>query len=244
MTDLLGKSYKIDKSNDSTAEFYSTVQYMSPADESIPFGGFNACPFATLCKGPCLGHASGRMRMAPAKQARINRTLLFKQDKRAYGAKLIKETNAHIRKAEKLGRIPAERLNGCSDILWENVRFDGLTMMERYPNVVWYDYTKWPLDRRPSTPNYHLTFSRSERTTLDDIQYNIDNGRNVAVVFDAIPTTWEGWTVIDGDADDMRWRDPVGVIVGLKAKGDAIKDTTGFVVRLVTKVVNGKIVKL
>jgi len=79
---------------------------------------------------------------------------------------------------------------------------------------------------------------------LDDIHYNIDNGRNVAVVFDAIPTTWEGWTVIDGDADDMRWRDPMGVIVGLKAKGDAIKDTTGFVVRLVTKVVNGKIVKL
>jgi len=117
-------------------------------------------------------------------------------------------------------------------------------MMERYPEMVWYDYTKWPLEKRPSTPNYHLTFSRSEETTLEQIQYSLDGGRNVAVVFDRVPTEWEGWTVIDGDADDMRWLDPVGVIVGLKAKGAARKDITGFVVRLATKIVDGKIVKL
>jgi hypothetical protein len=50
--------------------------------------------------------------------------------------------------------------------------------------------------------------------------------------------------VIDGDANDLRFLDPTGVIVGLKAKGAAKKDTSGFVVRLETEVVNGKVVKL
>ena len=67
----------------------------------------------------------------------------------------------------------------------------------------------------------------------------------MAVVFDAVPTEWQGWTVINGDADDLRFLDPVGVIVGLKAKGPkAKKDTAGFVVRLVTKIVDGKIVAI
>jgi hypothetical protein len=35
--------------------------------------------------------------------------------------------------------------------------------------------------------------------------------------------------VINGDESDLRFLDPKGVIVGLKAKGKAKKDTTGFV---------------
>jgi hypothetical protein len=118
-------------------------------------------------------------------------------------------------------------------------------LMEHFPNVQFYDYTKWPSHLRQDLPaNYHLTFSRSELTTSEDIKREIDAGRNVAVVFDAVPDTWEGLPVIDGDANDLRFLDPTGVIVGLKAKGAAKKDITGFVVRLVTKVVNGKVVKL
>jgi hypothetical protein len=51
----------------------------------------------------------------------------------------------------------------------------------------------------------------------------------VAVVFatakrDALPATWRApWgdnlRVIDGDAHEMRFTDPAGVIVGLRAKG-------------------------
>ena len=61
-------------------------------------------------------------------------------------------------------------------------------------------------------------------------------------MFDVVPTEWLGLKVIDGDEHDLRFIDPVGVIVGLKAKGKAKKDQTGFVVRLVTKIVDGKIV--
>jgi hypothetical protein len=38
-------------------------------------------------------------------------------------------------------------------------------------------------------------------------------------------------TVFDGDDTDLRFLDPTGVIVGLKAKGRARKDTSGFVIR-------------
>ena len=38
---------------------------------------------------------------------------------------------------------------------------------------------------------------------------------------------------VDGDDSDIRHLDPQGVIVALYAKGNARKDTTGFVVRQV-----------
>jgi hypothetical protein len=40
-----------------------------------------------------------------------------------------------------------------------------------------------------------------------------------------------GLPVISGDATDIRINDPVNVIIGLKAKGKAKKDTTGFVIK-------------
>jgi hypothetical protein len=54
---------------------------------------------------------------------------------------------------------------------------------------------------------------------------------NVAVVFagNDLPTEWNGKPVIDGDTDDLRFLDPQGVIVGLRAKGKAKYDTSGFV---------------
>jgi hypothetical protein len=35
--------------------------------------------------------------------------------------------------------------------------------------------------------------------------------------------------VFDGDTTDLRFLDPVGVVVGVRAKGDAKKDDSGFV---------------
>ena len=45
-----------------------------------------------------------------------------------------------------------------------------------------------------------------------------------------IPETWNGWPVFDGDSDDRRFLDPESHIIGLRAKGDSVNDTTGFVV--------------
>ncbi len=91
-------------------------------------------------------------------------------------------------------------------------------------------------------PNYHLTFSRSENNEDDCIRV-LEAGHNVAMVFnkdfykrnlqDGGTTFYtikgKQYKVIDGDQSDLRFLDPKGVIVGLKAKGDASKDKSGFV---------------
>jgi hypothetical protein len=52
---------------------------------------------------------------------------------------------------------------------------------------------------------------------------------NIAMVFDRVPATYMGLEVIDADETDLRFLDKKGVIAGLKAKGRAKKDTSGFV---------------
>ena len=42
--------------------------------------------------------------------------------------------------------------------------------------------------------------------------------------------TFEGLPVVSGDKDDLRFQDPPRHVVGLTAKGQAKKDTSGFVV--------------
>jgi hypothetical protein len=79
--------------------------------------------------------------------------------------------------------------------------------------------------------NYHLTFSRKENNQAM-VELIAKMGGNVAVVFaDKLPATYLGKPVIDGDETDLRFLDGKGVIVGLKAKGKAKKDESGFVVK-------------
>ena len=81
-----------------------------------------------------------------------------------------------------------------------------------------------------------MTFSRSEENETLALGV-LAQGGNVAAVFATkkgqdLPVRWKGFEIIDGDLDDVRFTDPAGVIVGLRAKGDAIKDETGFVIQL------------
>jgi hypothetical protein len=80
----------------------------------------------------------------------------------------------------------------------------------------------------PAATNHHYILSvappRAARTVLD-------RGGNVAVVFRRhLPAHWHGVPLIDGDDTDLRFLDPEGVVVDLRAKGSAKYDTTGFVV--------------
>jgi len=244
MTELLTTSAKIEKSDAYSDEFKTSIMYALPAMQS----GHNACPDATDCAKMCID-TTGRMPMVKA--AREYRSSLFYDDRAEFGAKLIAETEDNIRRNDKKGLRTAERLNGTTDYAWEHIRFDGQSMPELFPDVQFYDYTKSVKRARQHASglmpsNYHLTFSRSELTPDSLVTELVESGQNVAVVFDEIPDTWLGLPVINGDEHDLRFLDPTtGVIVGLKAKGPkAKKDTTGFVVRLVTKIVDGKIVAI
>jgi len=229
---LLGTSTKVEKGVGKGV--LTAVMYLSPADES----GRNVCPHATPgCKAACLGHSSGRMAMPMHKQVRKRKTDWFFDDRPAFLVALMVDIERHKRKADKAGMVCAVRLNGTSDIPWETV---APGIFERFPTIQFYDYTKhasravaWAQGRMP--PNYHLTFSWAEtaRNQAEAVAVMAAGG-NVAVVFSAppYPDVWRGLPVVDGDEDDIRFRDPKGCIVGLKAKGAAKRDTSGFVVQL------------
>ena len=230
---LLGTSHKIDLSNQSIEKkgYLSTIMYLAPSDMSDVI---NVCPFATPeCKASCLVTSSYHMNLKASEKARLDRTLLFKFNKPAFKALLYKNIRKHVKKAISLNLIPVVRLNGTSDLPWETIFPD---MFVEFSNVIFYDYTKYPVSKRQNLPsNYYLLRSHSEENH-SQLKEMLQVG-NVAVVFavteENIPTVWNGHKVINGSKDDLRFLDPKNVIVGLCAKGKAKKakaSPTSFVV--------------
>ena len=212
--------------------YMSFVLHLAPSDLS----GKNTCPKATAgCKAACLNTAGrgGIFKKGETtnviQQARIRKTKMFFEQRDEFMTLLVKEIQAGIKKAEKLGYIPAFRLNGTSDLSWEKYRVNGKTIFELFPDVQFYDYTKVNNRKVSHIKNYHLTFSKADGNDMD-VRLAASNGLNVAAVFRSLPETYLGRPVINGDETDLRFLDPKGVIVGLKAKGKARKDTSGFVV--------------
>ena len=200
--------------------------------------GRNVCPNASPgCAAACLNTA-GRGMMNMVQEARINKTNKFFDNKFEFVLQLVKDIQAGIRFAARKEMSVCFRLNLTSDIRWEKYG-----IMQEFPKHQFYDYTKSKqrmkeflgrgLGYNSQMPhNYHLTFSRDETTDTEFIKEVIKKGGNVAVVFDEIPNTWEGMDVISGDDHDLRFTDPHSKIIGLKAKGKAKHDDSGFVVKV------------
>ena len=213
---------------------YATyILHLSPSDVS---GYINTCPKATPgCKIGCLntaGHGGMFVDIEDSKvqKARIRRTRQFALDRTGFMLDLVDDIKKAIEQATKKGLIPVFRLNGTSDLSWEKYKLNGKHIFQHFPTEQFYDYTKVLGRKVNHIHNYHLTFSRGE-TNQADVDAAIAAGMNVAYVFDKTPTTYDNMTVFDGDDTDLRFLDPQGVIVGLKAKGRARKDTSGFVIR-------------
>ena len=194
--------------------------------------GYNTCAKATDgCKQACLNTAGrgGIFKKGEStnviQQARIRKTKLFFEQRDQFMADLESDIRAGIKQAEKMNMIPAFRLNGTSDLAWEKYG-----IIEKFPEVQFYDYTKIVGRKVSHLKNYHLTFSNADGN-INDVLKAKSNGMNVAVVFrKELPATYLGRKVINGDETDLRFLDEKNVIVGLKAKGKAKKDTSGFVV--------------
>lgn len=192
------------------------------------------CPGASKgCLAACLNTA-GHGAMTCVQKARQKKTLWYLHDLKGFKEQLDLDITNLKTMAKRRGLKPAVRLNGTSDIDVQKVFKD---IIEKHSDVQFYDYTK--VFKRmflPLMPNYHLTFSRSEETSLKAVKMVVKLlKKNVAVVFKEVPTRWEGMPVINGDTNDLRFLDKQGVIVGLKAKGKGLKDTSGFVINSVSK---------
>ena len=206
------------------------ILYLAPSNLS----GTNVCPYASPgCILGCL-NTSGMGVFSNVQLARINKTLIFKENRPKFYIQLANELLKIHDKAIKQNIDIAIRLNGTSDIdhLNELIRHTGIDFLDAfYSNLKFYDYTKNPnIAKKYINTNYKITFSRSE---INDLQVNevLSNGGNVAVVFkNELPANYMGYKVINGDESDLRYYDPKNVIIGLKAKGKAKKDQSGFVI--------------
>lgn len=205
------------------------ILYLAPAKIS----GFEVCPRRSEgCTQACL-YSAGRGAFSTVQKSRIAKTKLFFENRDEFMSTLRKDIRSIVKTAEKKNMVPAVRLNGTSDIEWTRTG-----VMEEFPDVQFYDYTKVlnRLDKQPPS-NYHITFSKNEANEVE-CEAALKIGANVAVVFDTkkgepLPTEWKGFPVYDGDDTDARFMDPKGGhVIGLRAKGKARKDTTGFVVKL------------
>jgi hypothetical protein len=213
--------------------YLSFILHLAPADVS----GYNTCPKATVgCKAACLNTA-GRGGMFKRgentnmiQKARIRKTKYFFEQRQNFMLDLMADIRKGIKMATKLGLTPVFRLNGTSDLSWEKYdMIPGQNVFECFPDVQFYDYTKVPKRKVEGVDNYHLTFSQADGNDKD-ANWAISKNMNVTVVFDKIPTEYKGKPVYNADETDLRFLDPKGVVLGLKAKGRAKKDRTGFVV--------------
>lgn len=217
-------------------EYLTAIMYLRPWKHLISGIEHNLCPSAELagCITGCLNTA-GRGQMNNVQNWRMGKTLKFINDRSAFLLELVADVGRFYRKCQKLNVKACVRLNGTSDIRWELLTVDGRNIFEHYPDVQFYDYTKIANRKTDHIPNYHLTFSYSGANPdfLKQVDIAKARGMNIAVVFrnkTVQPTNFIGLPVVDGDADDLRFLDPVQSVVALYAKGKARSDKSGFVV--------------
>ena len=170
------------KTSKGTSKGYITaIIYMAPASLS----GKNVCSFSTAgCRAVCLNMA-GRGQFNYIQQSRLNRTRYFLNDRVNFLNNLVLRISNFIEYAKRKELTPVIRLNGTSDIPYENIKIklndlleykklnnnkhkkvftafiqkdgikESLNIMDIFNNVQFYDYTKYPQTRRPKAIKQH-----------------------------------------------------------------------------------------
>ena len=211
--------------------YLSFILHLAPSDLS----GKNTCPKATPgCIAACLNTAGrgGMFKRGETtnviQKARIRKTEYFFADREAFMDDLVSDIMRAVNYARRKGLTPVFRLNGTSDLSWEKypTRYGADNIFAQFPTIQFYDYTT-VLGRKVShIENYHLTFSKADGNDAD-VAEALMQGMSVVAVYDEIPAD-----VPSADETDLRFLDPRGIMLGLKAKGRAKKDYSGFVIRI------------
>jgi len=237
---------KIEK-NGKVVDVFTYALHLAPFNLS----GFQVCAMASDgCAKACLHTSGNPAYMETKEQSRIAKTRAYFQEREAFLAVLVFEMIAAWKKAQKNKQEIAFRLNATSDLPWEKrvvtINGEKLFIFDIFADIQFYDYTAFPkrviahaMGCMPK--NYHLTFSRKENNQ-EHVDAVLNGGGNVAAVLSRklykqaleqghIVLNGYMRKVTDGDAHDYRPNDPLGTLVILKAKGDAIRDTSGFVIQ-------------
>ena len=216
---------KTKKSNKQSDKYLTFILYLRPFNTKI-------CPFQNVakCKNACLNTAGLGGVYPSIQKARQRKTDLFLNDRNEFMRQLFEDLTKIERYCTNKGKVGAVRLNGTSDIQWELIKVNGLNVFDTFQNITFYDYTKHPNRKISHIKNYTLTWSYSEANKKYSNYFDTVPNNSAVVFRDKLPETFKGKKVINGDLTDLRFLDPVNVIVGLKAKGKAKKDYSGFVI--------------
>jgi hypothetical protein len=210
--------------------------YLAPANmagRTKRGGRINVCPNSKYCREFCL-NGSGHNKAAQLEQidkgnkvtessvnrSRIKKTRLFYNDRDTFMHLLIHELKRYQKSAIDKEMAFSVRLNGTSDlspILFKDPE-TGLNILELFPNVQFYDYTKVASRAKlmQQYSNYDLTLSYNGYN-WNECEKFLKAGGKVAVVFydEKLPKYFAGYKVVDGNLYDMRYLDPKGCVVGL-----------------------------
>lgn len=223
----LGSSHKVELGE--TYGALSAILYLPPAERS----GRQVCAWAGSCAKVCLGWRAGQLALSGPQAAQLWRAALYWGWRQAFWALLRLDLAAHQRKAQRLGKQAVARLDGSSDL--------GLSarLAREFPAIRFVEYTKShrralahlaELAAGLGPANLHYTYSLSEAEGAQEhARAILAAGGSVAAVFavqpqtahkaaGALPESWEGFPVIDGDSHDLRHLDPPGTIAGLRFK--------------------------
>ena len=194
----------------------------------------NLCAFASKgCSDACL-FGTGKGFLESVRLARIRKTGLWYLERKWFLDRLQFEIQrAYDRASEECKKL-AVRLNVFSDVAWE---CHGI--IDAFPEVAYYDYSKDPRRAGQLRPNYWVTFSRSENNELDCLDVLRKNG-TVATVYDdgyttgarnlhgngplRMPKRWRGFKTVNGDETDLRFTDPSRHAIMLKLKARTLND--------------------
>lgn len=217
------------------SEYLTAILYMTPYKIMVDGKSFNSCAMAkqASCIDACL-YTAGRGQMSNVQTARQRKAEWFYKDRDSFMKQLYEDIKKFQTYCHKRNIQPCVRLNGTTDIRWELIKIGAYNIFDWFPEVQFYDYTKIANRKCKDIPNYHLTWSYSNANPeyAKLLDKALEQGMNAAVVYrkEYHKPKWQGYPVIDGDQDDLRFLDPKGGhIVALYAKGKAKKDTSGFV---------------
>lgn len=217
------------------SEYLTAILYMTPYKIMVDGKLFNSCSMAAMasCIDACL-YTAGRGAFNNVQTARQRKAEWFYKDRDSFMKQLYEDIKKFQTYCHKRNIQPCVRLNGTTDIRWELIKIGAYNIFDWFPEVQFYDYTKIANRKCKDIPNYHLTWSYSNANPeyAKLLDKALEQGMNAAVVYrkEYHKPKWQGYPVIDGDSDDLRFLDPKGGhIVALYAKGKAKKDQTGFV---------------
>ena len=238
----------------------TSALYMIPGKES----GKEMCRYRSPeCTKGCIMYCGSPIHQPTKEQYRLARTNFLFNDRQGFMDMLVLQTAKLVHDAHREEMEAAVRGNGTTDLPWERMsvtvseELAALVLkqykvvihagkhpniMSVFPQVSYYDYTKWPNNRGKLPSNYELTFSVSDKRygsrKSDSVAREIvEQGGKAAVVLNVprgkpLPEFFnlDGLIVplIDGDKHDYLPAHPPGSVIGLRAKGPMRGKTTEF----------------